>query len=78
MVERHAGQRQGADDDQPAGGRQPADEGQQRQGFALCGEAEAEVKYSGLVLTPSLRPAQRISGTAKLISSRYSGNPSWR
>ncbi len=29
-----------------------------------------KVKYSGLVLTPSLSPAQRISGTARLISSR--------
>ncbi len=48
MVEGHAGQRQGADDDQPAGGRQPADEGQQRQGFALCGEAEAEGEVFGV------------------------------
>ncbi len=43
---------------------------------SLCAvRPRPRVKYSGLVLTPSLRPAQRISGTAKLISSRYSGNP---
>ncbi|MNF89125.1 hypothetical protein D3C84_716380 [compost metagenome] len=33
------------------------------------------VKYSGLVVAPSLRPAQRISGMARLISSRNSGRP---
>ncbi|MNG11053.1 hypothetical protein D3C84_945580 [compost metagenome] len=33
------------------------------------------VKYSGLVVTPSLRPAQRIKGTARLINSRNSGRP---
>ncbi|MCY1241660.1 hypothetical protein D9M72_545740 [compost metagenome] len=33
------------------------------------------VKYSGLVVAPSFRPAQRISGTARLISNRNSGRP---
>ncbi|MNY22241.1 hypothetical protein D3C86_1558400 [compost metagenome] len=33
------------------------------------------VKYSGLVVAPSFSPAQRISGTARLISSRNSGRP---
>ena len=55
MVEGHAGQRQGADDDQPAGGRQPADEGQQRQGFALCGEAEAEGEVFGVGANAQLK-----------------------
>ena len=32
------------------------------------------VKYCGLLTTPSLRPAQRIGGTARLISSRNSGS----
>ncbi|MNZ85400.1 hypothetical protein D3C78_1041890 [compost metagenome] len=33
------------------------------------------VKYSGLVLAPIFKPAQRISGTARLISSRNNGKP---
>lgn len=33
------------------------------------------MKYSGLVVAPSLSPAQRISGTARLISSKNSGRP---
>ena len=42
VVQRHAGQRQGGDDDQSAGGGQPADVSQASQGLAVGGDADAE------------------------------------
>ena len=48
MVERHAGQRQGADDDQPAGRRQAADIGQQGQAAVAQGQAQAQGEVFGV------------------------------
>src|SRR5690606_14984849 len=43
--------------------------------FAPDDTPRARVKYSALVGTFRYRPAQRIGGTARLISSRNSGSP---
>ncbi|MCY1341347.1 hypothetical protein D9M69_272880 [compost metagenome] len=48
VVEGHAGQRQGGDDDQPAGGRQAADVGQQGQRLMVHGDADAEGEVLGV------------------------------
>jgi len=48
VIERHARERQRGDDDQATGRRQPADIGQQRQGRAVGGDADAEGEIFGV------------------------------
>ncbi|MNC19335.1 hypothetical protein D3C75_672650 [compost metagenome] len=48
VVEGHARQRQGGDDDQPAGGRQAADVGQQRQCLVVGGKPQAQGEVLGV------------------------------